>query len=213
MLAITLMVIGGLAYSGWVLQFFLPAGELSPIHAHVAELTADGQPYQHLFRISDVVAGVAFIAMVPLLLRLVPAQMWPRLSVAAIGVFGVKMLIGAAFTLDCAPSADQACRQRLLAGDFSVDHSIHLVVSTVTVVLYLVSTTCAGRWWPPGVWRNSARIALALVLTSTAGMIVLEVAAEGRFVGVLVRLQLVTMVVLLFVGALYLLSAARLRVP
>lgn len=208
-LAITLMLLSGAAYSAWVLQFVLPADELSPVHAYISELSADGQPYQELFRAADIAAGVAFVVMVPLLLRLVPAQTWPRLSVAAIGVFGVNLLVGALFTLDCAPSVDQECRERMLQGDYSGDQAVHLVTSTITVLLYLLSATCAGRWWPSGWWRNSARIALGTVLVSTAGIVLLELAADGRFVGLVVRLRLLTMVVLLFIGALYLLSAAR----
>lgn len=208
-LAIALMLFGGAAYSAWVLQFVLPADELSPVHAYISELSADGQPYQELFRAADIVAGVAFVVMVPLLLRLVPAQTWPRLSVAAIGVFGVNLLVGARFTLDCAPSVDQACRERLLQGDFSGDQAVHLVTSAITVLLYVVSATCAARWWPPGMWRNSARVALGIVLVSTAGIAFLHLFADSRFVGLLVRLRLLTMVVLLVIGALYLLSAAR----
>jgi hypothetical protein len=210
-LAVTFMVVAGLAYSGWALQVVLPAGELSPIHSHTSELTADGQPYQQLFRTTDLVASVAFLVMVPLLLRLVPAQTWPRLSVAAIGVFGVNLMIRAAFTLDCAPSASPACRERLLTGDFSGDQLVHLVTSAVTVVLYLTSSAFAGQWWTRGAWRNTARTGLGIVLATTAGMTVLELTADGRFVGILERLQHFTMAGLLVAGAFYLLSVARLR--
>lgn len=209
-LAVALMVTAGLAYSGWTLQFVLPAGELSPIHSYTSELTADGQPYQQLFRAMELVAGVAFLLMVPLLLRLVPAQTWPRLTVAAMAAFGVNLVIHAAFTLDCAPSVAPLCRERLLSGDFSGDQLVHVVTSVVTVVLFLMSSTFAGQWWPRGAWRNTARSALTIVLATTAGMAVLELAADGRFVGVVERLQQLTMAGLLVAGALYLLDTARL---
>lgn len=209
-LAVTLMVVAGLSYSGWVLQLVLPAGDVSPIHSHISELAADGQPYQQLFRTTDLIASVAFLLMVPLLLRLVPAQTWPRLSVATIGVFGVNLLIGAMFTLDCAPSVVAACRERLLNGDFSGEQLVHLVSSAVTVLLYFISSACAGQWWPHGAWRNTAWSALGIVVVTTAGITVLEFAADGRFVGILGRFQQLTMAGLLVVGAWYLLRMARL---
>ncbi len=207
--AVVLMVIGGVAYWSWLLEFFLPTG-LSPVHARIGEATAEGQPYRDLFRTAYVVAGIAFMLMVPPLLRLVPAQTWPRVVVLLLGIFGLNVLLSALFTLDCAPSASQRCRDLIAEGEVSVAHQIHFATAWVTTAIQLAAAACVERWWLGG-WRTAARVAFVIVLAAAIVVAILESFGSGQFVGLLVRLQLVTMVGLLFVGAAYLLNASRLR--
>ncbi|SFQ74145.1 Protein of unknown function [Amycolatopsis arida] len=208
--AVTLLLVGGLGYSAWLLEAVLPLG-LSPVHSYTTEASALDQPYSRLFRVADVGSGAAFVLAVPFLLRLVPAQFWPRMSVTAIGLFGMNLLVAAAYPLDCARSASEQCRQRIATDEVPTAHWVHVATWTFTVLLYLASCACAERWWPEGFWRRAARTAFVLVLASALGMVALELLAGGRYVGLLERFQLLTMVALLVVGTAYLLDSARLR--
>ena len=48
-----LLVVAGVAYSTWILEFALPTG-LSPVQSFVTEHYVNSQPYHALFRGADV---------------------------------------------------------------------------------------------------------------------------------------------------------------
>ncbi|WP_370288764.1 DUF998 domain-containing protein [Nocardioides sp.] len=59
--AVVLLVVGGLAYTNWVLQFVLPVrADVST--SFISELSATGQPFADLFRSADLLGGVLLAA-------------------------------------------------------------------------------------------------------------------------------------------------------
>lgn len=59
--AVVLLVLGGLAYTNWVLQFVLPVrADLTT--SFISELSATGQPFADLFRSADLFGGVLLAA-------------------------------------------------------------------------------------------------------------------------------------------------------
>lgn len=135
------MGVAVLAYSGWVLEFFLPTG-VSPVHDPVDALLA-GPP---VFRVLLAVSGAAFLLAGPPLHRLGPVQ-WPaRLSSISVSAFGLVVLLQAAY-----PE-----RSDLL----SVLLSAVLAAGVVSLIL----------WWPPG-WRALAVSGLVLVLVTWVAVV------------------------------------------
>jgi hypothetical protein len=147
------MGVAVLAYSGWLLEFFLPTG-VSPVQDPVAELLT-GPP---VFRVLLAVSGVAFVLAGPPLHPLGPVQWSGRLRSISVSAFGVLVLLEAAY-----PE-----RSDLLSSLLSVV----LVAGVISLIL----------WWPPG-WRALAVAGLVLVLaTWLAVLLAQELGAyEGVF--------------------------------
>lgn len=125
-----------LAYSGWLLEFFLPTG-VSPVR-DPAEALLGGPP---VFRILLAISGVAFLLAGPPLHRLGPVQWTARLSSISVSAFGVVVLAQAAY-----PAS---------SGWISSLLSVVLTIGVISLVL----------WWPPG-WRALAVAGLVLVLAT-----------------------------------------------
>jgi hypothetical protein len=131
-----LMGVAVFAYSGWVLEFFLPTG-VSPVGDPVEALLA-GPP---VFRILLAVSGVAFLLAGPPLHRLGPVHWTARLSSISVSAFGLVVLAQAAY-----PAS---------SGWISALLSVVLMVGVISLVL----------WWPPG-WRALAVAGLVLVMAT-----------------------------------------------
>ncbi|MGW4528538.1 hypothetical protein [Amycolatopsis sp. NPDC004378] len=131
-----LMGVAVLAYSGWLLEFFLPTG-VSPVDDPASALLA-GPP---VFRVLLAVSGVAFLLAGPPLHRLGPVQWSARLSSISVSAFGLLVLIQAVY-----PEHSDVLSSLL---------SVVLAVGVVSLIL----------WWPPG-WRALAVAGLVLVMAT-----------------------------------------------
>jgi hypothetical protein len=130
------MGVAVLAYSGWLLEFFLPTG-VSPV-GDPAEALLAGPP---VFRILLAVAGAGFLLAGPPLHRLGPVHWTARLSSISVSVFGLLVLLQAVY-----PEASDVLSSLL---------SVVLVVGVISLIL----------WWPPG-WRGLAVAGLVLVMAT-----------------------------------------------
>ncbi|SDM19831.1 DUF998 domain-containing protein [Allokutzneria albata] len=121
-----LILIGTVVYSAWLLEFVLP-DDLSLVHSYVSEHMAGDQPYRFLFRTTDVIAGLLFVA--------AAVSLWPRRSARLVGaglaVFGGVTVLDALVSMDCSPSIDRACRQREIDNTVSLSHEIHQASSVL----------------------------------------------------------------------------------
>jgi hypothetical protein len=177
LLAVTLVGLGIVAYSAWLLEFFLPTG-LSPLHTPVRELMRAGRPYRDVFRIAGVVSGSAFLLAGPPLVRLAPVHWTARLTAAAVSVFGVLLLVDAAYP-------------------------VNGVVELLLNVSFVAGSGSLVLWWPPG-WRSIAFYALVTVLVTWLCLFVLSELGPGHFAGVVSRLQALSRAVILAIGTAYL---------
>jgi hypothetical protein len=103
-LAIALLVVGGLGYADWVLQLVLPV-DADLRSSFISELSAIGQPYHHVFRIADVVAGIAFGAGAGLswILTRRHAAVWaPLVVLSACAVFEAAVPLSTSYTFGTA---------------------------------------------------------------------------------------------------------------
>lgn len=178
--AVTLISLGVLAYSSWLLEFVLPTG-LSAIDTQVARLTAEGQAFSGVFRVGLLVAGLAFLLSGPPLVRLAPVHWTARLTAASVAMLGPLLLLEAAF-----PESN----------------GLVLVLN----LMFVIGPASLLLWWPPG-WRAFAAAGLALIVLTWAGLLVLHSLDVDHFSGVLSRLQMLVRVVLLAAGACYVIRA------
>ena len=207
-IGVCLLVLAAIGYSGWVLEFFLSTG-LPAGQAYIAELSADGRPYHQLFRAIDFVTGALALAATPLLARLVPAQVMPRLTVVVIALFGVIMLLRGALTLDCAPSVSEVCASGQAGGALSSEHKARWALAVANSVIFLLGAASAERWFSRGFWRNGLRLAVGLAVVTGAAILALGALGPGAYVGLVVRVQTGIHAAALFFGAMYLVYTAR----
>jgi hypothetical protein len=175
---VTLVGLGVVAYSAWLLEFLLPTGS-SPLHGPVWELMAAGHPYREVFRGTNVAAGVAFLLAGPPLARLTPVHWTARLTAAAVAALGLIVTLGAAYPMN--PDLD-----------------------LLTNLVFVLGGGSLLLWWPPG-WRTVAAAALAVLVLAWLATLMLGSLGPGHFVGLASRIQMVVRVAPLGAGAAYLL--------
>ncbi|MEU6646547.1 DUF998 domain-containing protein [Saccharomonospora sp. NPDC046836] len=202
--SVALVAVGIAGHLGWVLEFFVDTG-LSPLHAATNDLTARGQPHRDLFRTFEIVAGVAFLLAGPPLLRLAPVHWKARTTVVVVCVFGVLLLARAVFTLDCAASVSDICRQRT---GVSKAHHVNFAASVLLSLLYVLGPLSLLLWWE-GPWRVIPLAVVVLETLAWLAVVVLTSLGPRHFVGLAGRVQLLGVTVLLGVGAVYLLTTGR----
>ncbi|WP_158885551.1 DUF998 domain-containing protein [Amycolatopsis anabasis] len=203
--AAAVLAVAAVFYSAWLLVFVLPTG-LSLVHAYVSELSADGQPFHVLFRVTDLVAGSALLASVPFLARLLPSG-WPMgLVLGGMVLFGAGVLLGALFSLDCSSSLSEACRLEDEAGSLSLADTMHVASSAASNFGMFFAALGAERL-ASGVDRVLLRIVLAVVAVTGLAIVVLNPLGPGHFAGLVLQVQLVVVALALFGAAYRLLRA------
>lgn len=200
-LTAALMIVGAVAHSGFLLEFFLDTA-LSPWHTLPAYLAVGDQPYRDVFRTVDWTAGCAFVLMCPPLLRIAPVHWLGRLTVVVIFATGVILLLRTALPLECVPVAAGPC-------DAPAGHFLHSSV-LLPAVQYILGPVIVAAWWH-GWWRVTVCGLLAVQLVTWTVVIVLGWLDLGWFTGLAVRVQLVACSTLLMVGAVYVLSMGTSR--
>jgi hypothetical membrane protein len=101
---LTAVAASSFVFSAWA------HSSLPVTRSYVSELEGAGQPYQVLFRLSDVLSGVGLIMVALLVLGLLTKGTRSLAGCALLAVAGVASLCDAANPMSCIPSIDAACR-------------------------------------------------------------------------------------------------------
>ncbi|MFC9893052.1 DUF998 domain-containing protein [Nocardia sp. NPDC127579] len=152
------LVLAGLCYSSWVLEFVLPVHS-APVDSFLSELDAEGKPYRWVFATGDKIAAALLIAVAPTALWLFPRRPLTTLGWLALLCFGAATLADALVPLrDCADCADR--------GLFPQLRQPHALTSTLAVasiaVAVLAFTRAAFRYRPH--WRILRTLGLVLLI-------------------------------------------------
>lgn len=101
---IVLAALAALAYSSWPLGYYL--NPRVGATGYASELAADGQPYNWVFIVGDVLAGVLILMVVWLLQQEYGKKLqdWHRWLLGLFGVFGVLTIVAALLPMNCTPS-------------------------------------------------------------------------------------------------------------
>jgi hypothetical protein len=180
---------------------------MSRLHAFVSELAATGEPYRQLFATTDSVAGLLLIAAGSLLLtrpalftastapRALLRVPLPRAAWIALIVSGLFTLLDVAvFPMDCAPSANAACKAAEEAGTVSIIHQIHTVTSSVVGGALLIAMAASTVIPPRARWT-------LVTLTGAALLATLVLLPTGQWFGAAQRVQVALVAVWLVVLA------------
>lgn len=141
---VVLMCLGGLGYSDWVAQLFLPISA-SPVTSYVSELSADGQPFAQVFRNTDIVSG-AFIMLGAAGAWLL-VRRWLPVWIALF-LLGVSNVLEAVTPMHCVITFAAACtppQPEPLLANLVNPHAWVSVLQTVSVFSVIIFGTVALR--------------------------------------------------------------------
>jgi hypothetical membrane protein len=203
------LVLAGIDYSSWVLEFVLPIG-LDPVNSFLSELDAQGRSFGWVFSTGDTVTGVltlfaAVAGIVEYTRRRLSVLAW-----AALGCFGAATIADAQLPLrtcrpDPCPHVDN--------GLFPQLHQVHALTSTLAVTSIFVAmiafSVAAFRYrsWP--VLRHAGLWILVLGLVATAWMLVADNLPGSYALGIAQRIQIGSLSLWLIALGVQLTVAAR----
>lgn len=202
------LVVAGLCYSSWVLEFVLPI-DLNPLTSFLSELDAEGRPYRWVFDLGDTVTGSLVVLCAVAALFVLPRRGLSTIGWVALGCFGASTIADARAPLHtcsapCPPSD---------SGLFPQLHQIHALTSTLAVTSIFVAmiafTAAAFRYrqWP--ILRRYGLMLMIVAGVATVWMLVADNLSGQFALGVAQRIQIAAMSLWLIVLALHLLVAAR----
>ncbi|TYB61069.1 alpha/beta fold hydrolase [Nonomuraea sp. PA05] len=195
-LAAGAFIVAAVLGSAWVTgQFTTPTVDRT--EGYVSELAAVDQPWTRLFRISDVLSGLACLAGVALVPRVSLKCSWEWAGWLALAAFGLLTATAGLFPLDCAALSDPLCGQRGTS-PAHVAHALARVLGTGAVLGAMM--LLSARWAARASW-------LFTWLTLAATLLTVITLAVGRGVGLAHRAQLTAIAVWLVYVALRLLVA------
>ncbi|WGY03284.1 MULTISPECIES: DUF998 domain-containing protein [unclassified Nocardioides] len=143
-LAVVLLVVGGLGYADWVLQLVVPV-DADLRTSFISELSAVGQPYHQVFRIADIVAGVALGAGAALswaLTRRTAAVWAPLLVLAVCAVVEAAVPLSTSYTFGSAlPDPGTSAWWAKV----SEPHGVSSFLETLAFLLVLLTCSLALR--------------------------------------------------------------------
>lgn len=132
-----LPITAGVLYAAFAIESVLD-GPLDPTRAYVSELSAQGQPFAVLFRLTDALAGLVIAIWAGLALSRRPHRL-ALVGWLGLLVFGISTVLDATFPLSCAATHDVSCRVREAVGDLPTTHQLHVVTSTVASTSLIVA--------------------------------------------------------------------------
>ncbi|MBJ8346172.1 DUF998 domain-containing protein [Antrihabitans sp. YC2-6] len=193
-LALAIMI-GGVAYSSWVLENVLHTG-LDPSETFLSELDAVGQRYRDVFSTADTASGTvlavaAVIALFGLRRRRLTTVGW-----SALFVFGAATIADAQLPISCVPTPMHPCPSSP-SGLFPQLHHIHALTSTIAVnaifVAMIAFTWAAFRYRILPVVR-AIGLALFVVASATTVWMLIADNLPGEYaLGIAQRIQVGTM--------------------
>jgi hypothetical protein len=189
-----LLIVAGVAYSMWILEFVLPTS-LSPMHSFVSEHYVVSQPYHALLRSADVVAGVVYMVVASRLARMLPHDLAGAAVVIGLGVFGLTTVTDAVFVPDCIATTDPVCERLEFTGHVSWQHLLHLgssVASQIAIIVVAFGIEHLATLYGTAVERIVTRVLLAILVITGLGCLTFY---EIGWVGIPQRIQLLAITV------------------
>lgn len=107
-LAVLLLLIGGLLYADWIVEFFVPIA-ISPVTSFISELSALNEPYHTVFRALDVAGGLLVMVGAGCAFLATPRTRPLVVGWAALGMFGLSNVLDAMTPLTCTITVRASC--------------------------------------------------------------------------------------------------------
>ncbi|MEU0873167.1 DUF998 domain-containing protein [Nocardia brasiliensis] len=189
------ILIAGLCYSSWVLEFFLKL-DIDPVNSFLSELDAEGKPYRQVFATADKIVGALLIPAAIGGLLLFPRRRLTTVGWVALFCFGAATIADVLLPLrDCA-KGDTTCGG---GGSelFPQLHQPHALSSTIAVTSIAVATfafsLAAFRYHRWRILREFGLVVLVLGSAATVWMLVADNLPGNYALGIAQRIQVSSM--------------------
>lgn len=190
-------VAAAVAYSSWVLEWFLPGG-VDPLRSYASELAAVAEPHGTLFARADTASGTLLVALGALL------WLWSRrgrLIPAGLVLWGGATVADSFFRMPMVTTVGPGASAALTEAEKSAVLVHSLCSSTAAVGMALVG---AGLWWA-GRMLAGVFLALLAMVAVTSGLH--EVGGPNLWLGLWQRLSLAVAAVVIVTVAVAVTSA------
>ncbi|HSW37314.1 MAG TPA: DUF998 domain-containing protein [Candidatus Saccharimonadales bacterium] len=174
---------GILIYNYWLVGIVLnwPATRAG---ATTSELSAAGQPHAYLFRLGDIVAGLALLLGANQLAALGSTRRQQLFLKFAMSVFAISTVVDALLPLDCSAALSQACARREHLGHVSWQHLLHLAESPIAYILiFLIPVVVIRSYWRvrprPTIWLASWLLLAVIALWMIATLVRLALGSDS----------------------------------
>jgi hypothetical protein len=167
----------------------------------VSELGARGEPNATFFRLSDVVAGSLLLVGAIAAYAVLPRNLALRAGIVSAAVFAALTFADGLLPLDCAPTADAACRAAEDAGTVSWQHAAHnltgvtegILAPLALLLIALGSWQLRRRRLLPPEWEAQWQLLtiIGVLYTGLSASIAVLYLTHTEGVGLLQRLQIV----------------------
>jgi len=194
--ALACLVLGGVGYADWALQFLLH-DSLSPVTSFISELSATVVPHHTVFRIADATSGGLLMigALLAWIIGRESRSEWSAWAAAA--AVGLTNITEALTPMDCPLTATHAhCHQAAARPLWQAADSPHAWISALETlsfiaVLVLVSRALRGRQ-SPRLWSGTVALGVTALAFGTAdALLTLPFAPESavHYIGAVQRVD------------------------
>ena len=174
-------VAAAVAYSSWVLEWFLPGG-VDPLRSYASELAAVAEPHGTLFARADTASGTLLVALGALL------WLWSRrgrLIPAGLVLWGGATVADSFFRMPMVTTVGPGASAALTEAEKSAVLVHSLCSSTAAVGMALVGL---GLWWAGRRVLAAVFLALLAAVAVTSGLH--EIGGPNLWLGLWQRLSL-----------------------
>ena len=174
-------VAAAVAYSSWVLEWFLPGG-VDPLRSYASELAAVAEPHGTLFARADTASGTLLVALGALL------WLWSRrgrLIPAGLVLWGGATVADSIFRMPTVTTVGPGASVALTEAEKAAVTAHSICSSTAAVGMALVGL---GLWWAGRRVLAAVFLALLAAVAVTSGLH--EVGGPNLWLGLWQRLSL-----------------------
>ncbi len=168
------LMVGAIVNCSFLVEGYV-GSELNRRTSFISELSANGQPAQTFYRLSDLIAGTLLVIGGLACYRLLPDSPWVRIGDLSAVVVGLITAVNSFVPLDCTPSVSETCRAAEKAGQVSMSHQIHNVTGILEPIFGVAALVLIGI----GLWRLRRSRRLPPQWTGLAPFLILVAALYG----------------------------------
>ncbi|WP_084654563.1 DUF998 domain-containing protein [Nocardia altamirensis] len=191
----TAILIAGVCYSSWVLEFVLPI-DVDPVNSFLSELDAEGKPYRAVFATADKIVGALLIPAAIGGLLVFPRRRLTTVGWVALLFFGAATIADVLLPLRDCTASDTACG----GGPselFPQLHQPHALSSTIAVTSIAAATfafsLAAFRYNRWRILREFGLVVLVVGSAATVWMLVADNLPGDYALGIAQRIQVGSM--------------------
>ncbi|MFI6870854.1 DUF998 domain-containing protein [Nocardia sp. NPDC050406] len=182
-----LIVLAGIGYSSWVLEFVLPI-DIDPTTSFLSQLAEHGAPFRWVFTTGDTVSGALLVIAAVGGLTVFARRRYSTIGWIALGCFGAATIADAQAPLK--PEDPTSLSDKGLVPQLHQLHALTSSLAVFSIFIAMVAFTVAAfryRRWP--ILRHTGLWILVIGSAVTAWMLIADNLSGDYGLGIAQRIQ------------------------